>query len=42
MIFNGEVVFHIPLVKSGNCCGIPSSSIDFALKGVTALQKHPS
>ena len=38
----GSVCFHWPLVKSGNCCGIPSSATDFSLSGLTALQKHPS
>jgi len=36
------VFFQSPLVKSGNACGAPSFSIELALSGVTALQKHPS
>ena len=38
---NSLVFLHSPLVKSGNCCGAPSFSIEFPLNGVTALQKQP-
>jgi hypothetical protein len=39
---SGFVVFHLPLVKSGNFWGVPPLATDISLKGETALQRQPS
>lgn len=42
IILKGSVLFHSPLVKSGNFWGIPSWAIETELNGPTALHKAPS